>query len=174
MMNMKKICFFMLLFSTMGYSQSKVTQKLQEQNSDGLVLFFYNNTLRMINQKDDQEFDDLIRDIEKMKFLMIGKKEGKVLPYQKLVQQYKDDDFEEAMTSRFEGKNFDIFVKEKNGKTKGMLVLVNSEESLFVLDIVGKIALNKVTKLYSTLDGSTEIGKKIKDFMKTDDQESNP
>jgi len=39
---------------------------------------------------------------------------------------------------------------------------------LYVLDIVGKIELNKVTKLFSTIDESTDIGKKIKAFTKKD------
>jgi hypothetical protein len=69
------------------------------------------------------------------------------------------------MTSRFEGKNFDVFLKEKDGKTKGMLVLINDQESLYVLDILGSINVSKVTDLYSTLDESTDIGKQIKNFM---------
>jgi hypothetical protein len=68
------------------------------------------------------------------------------------------------MTSRFEGKNFDIFMKSKDGKTKGVLVLVNDSTTLYVLDIVGSIAMNKVTDLYKTIDGSSDIGKKIKAF----------
>lgn len=72
------------------------------------------------------------------------------------------------MTSRYQGKNFDVFLKDKNGKTEGMIVTVNDSTSLFVLDIVGGIALNKVTKLFTTLDESSDIGKKIKDFTKKD------
>jgi len=68
------------------------------------------------------------------------------------------------MTSRYEGKNFDIFVKEKDNKTKSMLVLVNDDKNLYVLDIVGSIALNKVTELYKTIDSSSDIGKRIKAF----------
>jgi len=33
-----------------------------------------------------------------------------------------------------------------------------------VLDIVGSIALDKVTSLYNTLDQSSDVGKKIKSF----------
>ena len=36
-------------------------------------LYFYQNTLRMLNQTENKEFDELIKDIEKMKFLMIEK-----------------------------------------------------------------------------------------------------
>lgn len=163
------LCF--AVCSLTATAQSQTTEALSKKYSGSLSLFFYQNTLRMINQSENKEFDELIKDIEKMKFLMIDK--GSDFPtgdYKKLVSNYKAESFEEIMSSRHQGKSFDIFVKEKNGDTKGMLVLVNDSSNLFVLDIVGKIALDKVTKLYSELDESTEIGKKIKDFAhKSDD-----
>jgi hypothetical protein len=76
------------------------------------------------------------------------------------------------MTSRHQGKNFDVYIKEKNGKTSGMIVAVNDSTNLYVLDIVGSIALNKVTKFFTELDESSEIGKRIKGFTtKEKDQE---
>jgi hypothetical protein len=152
-------------------AQSATTEALQKSHSDALTFFFYNNTLRMLNQQEDKEFDELIKDIEKMRFLMIKKSESGFggNEYKKLVSEYKAEAFQEIMTSRHEGKNFDVYLKEKNGKTNGMLVLVNDSESLYVLDILGSIALEKVTKLYNTLDENTDISKKIKAFTGDDD-----
>lgn len=153
--------------SVMG--QSKTTEDLHKQNKDALSLFFYNNTLRMLNQSNDAEFDALIKDIEKMKFLMVTKDDQFGAPqYKKLIDSYKSESFEEIMTSRYQGRNFDVFLKDKNGKTEGMIVTVNDSTNLYVLDILGSIALDKVTKLFSTLDSSTDIGKKIKAFTKKD------
>ncbi len=150
-------------------AQTKTTEALHKQNSEALSLFFYNNTLRMLNQNDDKDFDALIKDIEKMKFLMIDKSQNfGQSQYTKLVSGYKSESFEEIMTSRYQGRNFDVFLKDKDGKTEGMVVTVNDSTSLFVLDIVGSIALDKVTKLFSTLDESSDIGKKIKAFTKKD------
>ena len=139
-----------------------------------MQLFFYNNTLRMLNQAEDKEFDELIRDIQKMRFLMIKKSESKFgsTDFKKLVSDYKAESFEEIMTSRHDGKTFDVYMKENNGKTGGMLVLINDAETLFVLDILGSIALDKVTKLYSTLDESTDIGNKIREFTGQNDDDS--
>jgi len=145
-------------------AQSKTTEKLHKKYNEALSLFFYNNTLRMINQTDDKEFDELIKDIEKMKFLMIKKENFGTTDYQKLIGDYKSESFEEMMTSRHEGKNFDVYMKD--GKSRGMIVAVNDSENLYVLDIVGTIPLNKVTKFFSTIDESTEIGKRIQDFAK--------
>ena len=156
------ILLLLLIVTLSVQAQSNTTEKLQQKYDESLALFFYNNTLRMINQNDDKEFDALIKDIEKMKFLMIKKEDFGKTEYKKLIADYKSESFEEMMTSRHEGKNFDVYMKD--GKSKGMIVTVNDDENLFVLDIVGSIPLNKVTKLFSTIDESSEIGKRIKDF----------
>lgn len=150
-------------------AQTKTTEQLHKANGEALSLFFYNNTLRMLNQSGDKDFDALIKDVEKMKFLMIEKGTGfGSKQYNQLVTGYKSESFEEIMTSRYQGRNFDVFLKDKNGKTEGMVVTVNDSTNLYVLDIVGSIALDKVTKLFTTLDESSDIGKKIKDFTKKD------
>lgn len=160
------ILLLFIVATLTGYAQSKTTQTLHKQYDDALALFFYNNTLRMINQKEDKEFDDLIKDIEKMKFLMIDKKAKNfgAPEYKRLVTDYKAESFEEVMTSRHQGKNFDVYIKEQDHKTKGMIVTVNDSTNLYVLDIVGNVALNKITKFFTTLDESSEVGKMIKDF----------
>ena len=146
-------------------AQSKTTEALQKKNSDALSLYFYQNTLRMLNQTENKEFDELIKDIEKMKFLMIDKENKfKAADYAKLKSDYVAETFEEVMTTRYQGRNFDILLKEKSGKTLGTVILVNDSSSLYVLDVVGTIALDKVTTLYSMLDESADIGKKIKSF----------
>lgn len=147
-------------------AQSATTEALHKKHSDALGLFFYTNTLRMLNQTEDREFDDLIKDIEKMRFLMIKKDQSSFTSedYKKLLADYRAEAFEEIMTSRHEGKNFDVYLKEKDGKTKGMLVLINDTKNLYILDILGRIALDKVTQLYTRLDESTDIGSKIKAF----------
>ncbi len=163
---------FLLVISSAAIAQSKTTQSLQDQNKDAFSLFFYQNTLRMLNQKEDKEFDELIKDIEKMKFLMIKKDENfGANDYKKLVSSYKKEAYEEIMTSRYEGKNLDIYLKE--GKNKGMVVLVNDSTNLFVLDIVGQLALNKVTKLYSVLDDSQDITGRIFKEEKKNKKEEN-
>jgi hypothetical protein len=151
--------------SFLTQAQSATTEALHKSNSNAMSFFFYHNTLRMLNQNDDKAFDELIKDIQKMKFVMIDKaKSFTSTTYKKLTSDYKAEKFEEIMTSRFQGKNFDILLKEKGGKTEGVVVLVNDSTSLYVLDIVGSIALDKVTSLYKTLDESADLGKKIKDF----------
>jgi len=163
-----KYSFLILLGILLGSvslsAQSKTTQSLNERYPNSRVFFFYNNTLRMLNQREDKDFDALIKDIEKMKLLWINKPASfGSADYKQITSTYKKEAFEEIMTSRIQGKNFDIFMKEVDGKTKGMLVLVNDSASLYVLDIVGSIALDKVSKLYKMLDDNSDIQKRIKE-----------
>ena len=51
----------------------------------------------------------------------------------------------------------------------GTLMLVNDSTNLYVLDILGTIDVSKATQLFSTLDESSDIGKKIKSFLESDD-----
>ncbi len=159
-------CACLLGFGFQAYGQAKATTALHERFDNALTLYFYKNTLRMLNQSGNKEFDDLIKDIEKMKFLMVDKGSRGFGPadYKKLTSGYKDENYEEIMTSRFEGKNFDVLLNEHNGTTRGMVVLVNDSTNLYVLDILGKVELNKVTKLFREIDNSAEIGKMVKAF----------
>lgn len=165
---MRKLILPILLccFSVSAFAQSKTTENLHKKYSESLALFFYNNTLRMINQNEDPEFDALIKDVEKMKFLLIDKQNFQKSDYQKLVSEYKSESFDEIMTSRHQGRSFDVFMKD--GSSKGMILAVNDSSSLYVLDIVGSIPLDKVTKFFSTIDESSEIGKRIKAFASRD------
>ena len=152
-------------------AQSKTTEKLQQKYDGSLTLFFYNNTLRMINQSENKEFDEMIKDIEKMKLLVV-KKESRTINYKEIINDYHKESFTEIMTSRHDGKNFDVFLKEKDGKNKAMLVLANDADNLYVLDIVGSIAFNKVTSLYSFLDNSKDVGNLLKQFNGDDEKDS--
>jgi hypothetical protein len=163
------VALLLLVLSLPALSQTKTTEALQKAHSDALAFYFYNNTLRMLNQKEDPGFDELVKDIEKMKFLVIDKDQNfGSSDYKKLISSYKAEAFEEIMTSRLEGKNFDVFLKEQNGKTQGMIVTVNDSSNLYVLDIVGSIALTKITSLFNTIDGSSDIAEKIREMTKKD------
>ncbi|MBX2962185.1 MAG: DUF4252 domain-containing protein [Cyclobacteriaceae bacterium] len=146
-------------------AQTKTTENLQQRYTGSFSLYFYQNTLRMLNQTENKEFDELIKDIEKMKFLMIEKDaQFNAAQYSKLKKEYIAESFEEVMTTRVEGRSFDVLLKEKSDRIKGVVVLVNDSASLYVLDMVGSIALNKIPDLYKAIDDSTDVGKRIKSF----------
>ncbi len=157
------VCF--ILIGMVAYPQSKTTRDLKEKYPDSRSLYAYKNTLRMYNLKEDKALDELIDNIEKIMLLMIEKPANfNSGEYKKLVGLYKADKFEEAMTSRFEGKSFDVMLKGKNEDIEGMLVVVNDDKMLYVLDIVGFVALDKVSGLYKLIEQSEGFTDILKEF----------
>lgn len=157
------ICF--ALVSAFASAQTKTTNDLDEKY-EGLSLYFYKNTLKMFNQQDNKEFDEMVKDIEKMKFLLIDKNKSVFAQadYKKLLKGYQGEKYEEMMTSRYKGKNLDVYIKQEGGRVKGTVILVNDSTNLYVLDILGRIALDKATALFKSLDESSDITQKIKNF----------
>ncbi len=162
---MKKLVLILAMAASVStlWAQAKTTNALQASFDNALALYFYKNTLRMLNQAENKDFDEMVKNIDKLKFLMVDKSTKNFGPkeYQKLVRDYRAEDFESAMTGRMEGRNFDVFIKDNPRST---VVLVNDSTSLFVLDMVGTIDASKVGTLFSTIDNSTDIGKKIRNF----------
>lgn len=155
----------LMLFMAWGArGQSKTTEELEKRFPESRAFFFYNNTLRMINQAEDPAFDAAIKDIEKMKLLMVDASGGD-LDFGKVVDEYKAESFEQIMTSRHKGRNFDIFLKERKGKTVAMLALVKDNENFFVLDIVGRIDPGQIVSLFSVMDEKSDISGRIRAFV---------
>jgi Domain of unknown function (DUF4252) len=172
---MKKnfIVILWLALSASSFAQTKTTNDLHKRFEDTFALYFYSNTLKMLNQTDDKVFDDLVKDIEKMKFLMVDKvaKNFSIQDYANLIKGYQSEDYENMMTARSEGKKFDVYLREENENVKGTVILVNDSSQLYILDIIGKIQPNQVTKFFSTLDENSDIAQKIKSFMGDGDKE---
>jgi hypothetical protein len=160
-----------LFFCQSTFAQTKTTEEL-DKKYEGLSLYFYKNTLRMLNQNDNKDFDELIKDIEKMKFLMIDKAKSKFADadYKKLKSSYGAEKYEEMMTSRLQGKFFDVYIKQESNRVKGTVIMASDSSNLYVLDIIGRVALDKAPSLFSALNQSTDIGQRVKDFVSSDDK----
>jgi hypothetical protein len=124
----------------------------------------------MLNQEDNKEFDEMIKDIEKMRFLLIDRLEESfgTDEYKDLKSRYLSESYEEVMSSRLDGRNFEVYIRESGGDVKGTIILASDSSQLFVLDILGKVALEKVPDFFKSLDENSDIGKKVKDFMNID------
>jgi hypothetical protein len=107
-----------------------------------------------------------------MKFLMIDKAKSNFgdADYKKLKSGYGSEQYEEMMTSRFQGKYFDVYIRQEDSRVKGTVIMASDSTNLYVLDIIGRVALDKATSLFSTLNQSTDIGQRVKDFVSSDDK----
>lgn len=164
---MKQYLLIAAFFITsLAIGQTKTTNAIEKRFEDSFALFFYNNTLKMLNQSEDKEFDAMIKDIEKMKFLMVNKNSKfSVSDYKGLIKGYTTELYENVMTARSEGKNFDVYVKQEGDRVKGTVILVNDSAQLYVLDVVGRINPQQVSKFFSSLDENSDIANRLKGFV---------
>lgn len=148
---MRNFIFTLLIFISpfASFGQSETIQKLHKEYDDAFVMFFYKNTLNMLNMQDSKEFQALIDGIDKMKLLRINKTNNDFTKdqYKQLVKDYKSEDFEELMSVRQQETNINAYIKESGGTTKGIVVLLNEAESLTVLDIKGSVPFDKIGEL---------------------------
>jgi len=153
---MKRILWLVsliLIIDSIVVGQTKSTQELHEKYEDAFTLFFYKSTLKMLTPENNQEFRDLIGSIEKAKLLRVEKdsrfEDGDVAKY---ISDIKNESFEEAMTVRHDGNNMNIYIKEDDGETKGIILLMDSEGEFSILDIVGSVDLGKISLLAQQID----------------------
>ncbi|MCA6073692.1 DUF4252 domain-containing protein [Fulvivirga sedimenti] len=140
-------------------AQSETTNQFHEDHEEAMALFFYRNSLRMLNMKDNPQLDELIRDIEKMKFLRISKSESDFdkNQYKDLVGKYHNEEFEDLMTIRSEGSNLNVFIKEKDKVTKGLVILLDNDDDFAILDIKGAVPLDRVAELMNYVRSTEDL-----------------
>lgn len=144
---MKKIALLLLTFIPLLVNgQSETIQKWHDKYEDAFVMFFYNSTLNMLNMQDSEEFTKIVKDIDKMKLLRIDKESNNFTKdnYKELLADYLDEDFEELMTMKSGTANINALIKEKNGVTKGLVVLINDNSSVTIVDLKGSVPLNQI------------------------------
>ncbi len=143
-----------MTLSHLAIGQSKSTQKLHEKYDDAFTMFFYKSTIKMLESDKTKEFMEMVKGIEKAKILKVDKYEREF--DEKDIVEYKDgikdEDFEEVMSIRQKDGKFNVYLKEKNGVTKGIIVTLDSEDQFSILDIVGEIALDKISTLTDKMD----------------------
>ncbi len=153
--NMKIIALIaLMILSHLAIGQSKSTQKLHEKYDGAFTMFFYKSTIKMLESDKTKEFMEIVKGIEKAKLIKVDKFERDF--DEKDIVEYKDgikdEDFEEVMSIRQKNGKFNIYLKEKNGVTKGIILTLDSEDQFSILDIVGEIALDKISTLTDKID----------------------
>ncbi len=131
------------------FGQSETIQKWHKKYDDAFVMFFYKSTLKMLNMNDSKEFDELVKGIDKMKLLRIDKEKFSFSneQYKELISDYRNENFEELMSLKQKEMKVNAYIKEGDGDTEGIVVLVNETSNLIILDIKGSVPLAKIGEL---------------------------
>ena len=149
--------FFALVFCSLcliSKGQSDATQDFSDKFDDSsFELFFYKSTLRMLNMSSTREYYEMVRDIEKAKFINVTKYDSidYTADYKEYISDLNEEGYEALMTLRHEGNDMNILEKSEDGESEGMVLVVNGPEYLIVLDILGKFDIQNASTLISTI-----------------------
>lgn len=135
-----------LLFTTLlANAQSSAITDLKEDQLTNMSLYFYPSTLRMVNLDNNEEFNRLIQDIEKLIFFKMNGKFETIDMYNLVNHLQSKEDFEEYVVVDGPTKKFYLLGREKPTETVGIALLENEH---FVFDVAGSLELKELPKLY--------------------------
>ena len=156
--------FFLLSLSIIGLSvqgsaQSDLFNDLAKTYDLNAELYFYASTLRMINIQRDPAFDEMVSDIDKMKFFQIGDMSSTEI--RKLASRFREEEnFEELMT--MDGKKEMLYIMANDDDE--YIALFRSGDGVIAVDLMGKIGVSKIPDLINSISADNflnvfEVGK---------------
>ncbi len=153
---MKKIVVLsvMILSAFQIFGQCKSVEKFRKEFPETNNLFFYSSTLSAINNQDNPELRDLLKDIEKIVVLNYSneKRNYSTSDLDVLKQNLKKEGYVDLMTVKNDNSDISLTGRQKKGKTIGYVALVNSDEGLVIIDIKGSFDISKFMTLKNKLD----------------------
>lgn len=142
----------LIVFSTLGFAQSKVIEQLKVDNRTDASLYFYPSTLRMINLQHNEEFNELVRDIKRMIFLKFNRNHFDQIKFMNaILELQQEESMEEYIV--IDGKEQKLYLlgKESPASTVAMAYF---QDEYYAFDITGSISLSELPKLYEQLSNA--------------------
>ena len=146
------IGFFLLLFSTLN-AQDFISDFMSEKDDDskGMSISISGKMLRMSAANDpnvDQDFKKLAQNIDKIKMVSgISMDSNDKKRLKKLLLSY-----EELMIITESAEVVAMYTKEKKGKIIEFVLCIESEDTLVLMNILGNIDVNQLSKLAKTVN----------------------
>ena len=147
----------MLMLSISGFSQvdaiAKYFNKYQE-DTDFTVVYISPKMFEMISKLAEEEIDPevqaIIRDLKGLRVLTTEKNPMRY--YNEVTETLNLKSYEELMTIRDGNSNVRFLIKSKKDLVEELLLLVGSEEEFVMISFVGKIDLEKISRLSNSAD----------------------
>ena len=140
------ICILIMEAGTPLKAQSELFKSLQESYDLNVELYFYASTLRMINLSRDPNFDEMVKDIEKMIFYQIN--DVPTNEIRAISKRFIEmEEFEELMS--VEGKDETFYVLGKNENE--YVALLKADKDLVAINLKGMIRIHKIPDLINSL-----------------------
>ncbi len=156
--------FFLLLSSYFAYGQSKTIAQLKEEEKTHRGFYFYPSTLRMINLQDDQDFNDLVKDIRKIIFFRMKKDAFFESDFYNTIKQLqREENYKEYII--LEGPELNWYVVGKKSPDQVVIFGATPEEH-YIIEILGTLDLRRIPGLYREFQsGENNLGEGFLDIF---------
>lgn len=151
---MKKITSFLLalFFAVASYGQSDAIDKFfsqYQENEDFTMVFvspkMFQMAAKATQDMEDPELKELINGIKGLKILTTNVNAGKY--YTEAIKKIPTGEYETLVTVRDKGENVKFLTKGSGDIVNELLLLVGGKDEFVLMSFVGKIDINKISKL---------------------------
>lgn len=154
-----------LIFSACEKKIEDPLKSLQEKNIHTLNINLYPSNLKMINTKNDPNFAEATKGIQKLHVLQLKwDKESKKADYAEWKSQQDFNDWESIFSARME--NADIEIKAPEGREDILFASADTKDGLFVGFLEGTFDISQVPALMKADLDLGPIGDFIQDKEK--------
>ena len=121
-------------------------KELAEEYDEARVFMIYHSSLNMLNIEDNEDFTRVVRDIDRIKVLIIDKSESEFTSsnLDDLRETLEDRSYEELMTFDSKENNIAVFIQEDDEDIEGFFLYMEEEESFTAIDVRGSIQLKDI------------------------------
>jgi len=158
---MIKIKQFLLLLVFAGlsyqplFAQEAIIKDLLETKRD-LKFALYPSTLRMINLKQNQQYNEMVSGVEKLLIFTLDSATQADKSYMQLTEKYLSEGFEEYAMAFGGGMNMAILGKDGRGSNQ-LVGFLDSKDMTVAFYLRGTIAWQKIPTLINTIRGDDFI-----------------
>lgn len=133
------------------FAQEKIIKDFAEERRDRKFCL-YPSTLRMINLSNNEAYNAMVKDIDKLLIYKLDSATHASKEYLKLMEYYALADFEEYITMY--GGSSTIYVYGKEGKKNQITGVFAGKDGSLAFYLKGNVAWEKIPTLINTLNSN--------------------
>lgn len=151
---MHKLAFLLLFSTTVAFGQSKSIRDFRSDFKENSNVFLYSSTLKMLNPENNPGFTDLVSGIDEIRVLNYDRtaRRFEADDLARLKNDLADEGYETLMQFNEKGAGIDLMGRQRRGKNIGMVAIVENEENMVLIDIIGYIDLAEFMELWQKID----------------------
>jgi hypothetical protein len=148
------ILFYSVLIPLVLLPQSKSVERFRKSYKEDQNLFFYSSTIKMLNTENEPEFEDLIKDVEKIMVLFYDKEKQQLKDHQidGLKNELLNEKYVPLIFINEKGSEINLYKRDRKNKTVGFAALIDNTKKLVIIDVKGSIDFRKFMDFKNKID----------------------